>query len=114
MKQTNHNRPRIQVHGARRDAATAARFGSIGWHTFRHTYRTLLSDADTPLEVQQKLMRHADIRTTTLYGEVPMEKKREANSAVVRNPNSQNGTIAAPKTNWVALGAQFRGVGLGG
>jgi integrase len=34
-------------------------------------YRTLLSEAGTPLEVQQKLLRHADIRTTTLYGGVP-------------------------------------------
>jgi site-specific recombinase XerD len=34
--------------------------------------------------VQQKLLRHADIRTTTLYGGVPMENKRAANSAAVR------------------------------
>jgi hypothetical protein len=40
--------------------------------------------AGTPLEVQQKLLRHADIRTTTLYGGVPMENKRAANSAAVR------------------------------
>ena len=83
MRQTNHKRPRIQVHEGRRDAATAAGFGSIG-HTFRHKYRTLLSEADTPLEVQQKLLRHADIRTTTLYGNVPMDNKRAANSAAVR------------------------------
>jgi hypothetical protein len=43
-----------------------------------------LSEADTPLEVQQKLMRHADIRTTTQYGEVPMGNKRAANSRAVR------------------------------
>jgi len=60
------------------------RYGSIGWHTFRHTYRTLLSDADTPLEVQQKLVRHADIRTTTQYGEVPMGNKRAANTRAVQ------------------------------
>jgi integrase len=77
-------RPQITVHDARKAAAKAACLGSIGWHTFRHTYRALLSDADTPLEVQQKLMRHADIRTTTQYGEVPMGNKREANSRAVR------------------------------
>ena len=77
-------RPQITVHDARKAAAKAACSGSIGWHTFRHTYRALLSDADTPLEVQQKLMRHADIRTTTQYGEVPMGNKREANSRAVR------------------------------
>jgi integrase len=84
MRQTNHKRPRIQVHKGRRDAATAAGFGSIGWHTFRHKYRTLLSEAGTPLEVRQKLLRHANIRTTSMYGNVPMENKREASSAAVR------------------------------
>jgi hypothetical protein len=34
--------------------------------------------------VVPKLMRHADIRTTTQYGEVPMENQRAANSQAVR------------------------------
>jgi integrase len=67
----------IKLHDARRDAAFVAKLGSIGWHTFRHKYRTLLSRADTPLDVQQKLLRHADIRTTTQYGELPDENKRQ-------------------------------------
>lgn len=45
---------------------------------------TALSEDDTSLEVQQKLMRHADIRTTMQYGGVPMENKRAANSRAVR------------------------------
>lgn len=84
MQQTNSTRPRIQVHYARRDAAMAAGYGGIGWHAFRHKYRTQLSGGDTPLEVQQKLMRQADIRTTMGYGGVPMENRRTANSRVVR------------------------------
>lgn len=37
-----------------------------------------------PMEVQQNLMRHADIRTTmNIYGETPMQIRREANSKVV-------------------------------
>jgi integrase len=84
IKPTRHKRQRIPIHVGRREAATEAEFGSIGWHTFRHKYRTLLSESGTPLEVQQKLLRHADIRTTTLYGGVPMENKRAANSMVVR------------------------------
>ena len=79
-----NKRPLIGVHDARRQVAARAGFGSIGWHTFRHTYRALLSGCDTPLEVQQKLMRHADIRTTVGYGELPMDSKREANSKVNR------------------------------
>lgn len=36
------------------------------------------------MEVQQNLMRHADIRTTmNMYGETPMQNRREANSKVV-------------------------------
>jgi integrase len=56
MKQTNHKRPRLQVHRARREAATAAGLGSIGWHTFRHTHRSLHSKCKTPLDIQQALL----------------------------------------------------------
>jgi integrase len=59
--------------------------GDIGWHTFRHTYRAWLDATGAPLGVQQKLMRHADIRTTmNVYGDALMESKRKANSKVVR------------------------------
>ncbi|MBS1822289.1 MAG: tyrosine-type recombinase/integrase [Acidobacteria bacterium] len=44
----------------------------IGWHAFRHTYRANLSESGLPLEVQQKLMRHADIAMTTKYGRSSM------------------------------------------
>jgi integrase len=57
---------------------------SIGWHTFRHSYRSLLSEEETPLDVQQKLMRHAHLSTTEQYGGPPMENRRKANSRVVR------------------------------
>ena len=46
----------------------------------RHTYRALLSN-DTPLEVQQELLRHADIRTTIGYGDA----SRAANTRVVHS-----------------------------
>ena len=42
----------------------AGRYGSVGWHTFRHTYRSWLDDTGAPVGVQQKLMRHAQISTT--------------------------------------------------
>jgi integrase len=63
----------IPVHNERRQLATENKFGSIGWHTFRHTYRTMLSGADTPLDVQQRLLRHAQISTLQQYGGPPME-----------------------------------------
>jgi len=40
----------------------------VDWHTFRHTYRALIDDVGTPW-VQQRLMRHVDIKTTmNTYG----------------------------------------------
>jgi len=56
----------------------------IGWHTFRHTYRTGLDETGAPMKVQQELMRHSDIRTTfNIYGQALSSSKREANSKVV-------------------------------
>ncbi len=74
----------IPVHNERSQLATENKFGSIGWHTFRHTYRTLLSGADTPLDVQQRLLRHAQISTLQQYGGPPMENQRRANSKVAK------------------------------
>ena len=55
----------------------------VGWHSFRHTYRTVIDDVGTPLGVQQRLMRHADIKTTmNTYGSAFEKSKRRANSRV--------------------------------
>jgi len=35
----------------------------IGWHTFRHSYRSWLDETGAPLTVQKELMRHASIQT---------------------------------------------------
>ena len=66
-------------------AAVKAKLGpGIGWHTFRHTYRSWLDATGVPVGVQQKLMRHAQISTTmNIYGDALLESKREANSKVV-------------------------------
>jgi integrase len=57
----------------------------IGWHTFRHTYRSWLDATGAPVGVQQKLMRHAQISTTmNIYGNALMDSKRDANRKVVR------------------------------
>jgi integrase len=63
----------------------AGKYGSVEWHSFRHTYRSWLDDTGAPVGVQQKLMRHAQISTTmNVYGNALMDAKREANSKVVR------------------------------
>jgi integrase len=56
---------------------------SLGWHTFRHTYRHMMSELELPMEVQQRLMRHADIRTTTGYGGRKNKNLRKHNASVV-------------------------------
>lgn len=50
----------------------------------RHTYRSWLDSVGTPVGVQQKLMRHADIRTTmNVYGDAATDEMTEAQSKVV-------------------------------
>ena len=67
-------------------AAEAAHIGAeIGWHTFRHTYSSMLRQLGVDLKVQQELLRHADIRTTmNIYTQAVSEQKRSAHSSVVR------------------------------
>ena len=64
-------------------AATKAGIGTFGTHVMRHTYRSWLDAAKTPIAVQQKLMRHASITTTMdIYGDVITNEQEQANSKV--------------------------------
>jgi integrase len=56
----------------------------LGWHTFRHSYRSMLDVCGAPIGVQQKLMRHAQVSTTMRYGNAYMTEKRKAHGAVVQ------------------------------
>lgn len=59
--------------------------GKVGWHTFRHTYSSMLRQLGVDFKVQQELLRHADIRTTmNVYTQAVSEQKRAAHSSVVR------------------------------
>jgi len=74
----------IQQKFIRRAGVEARLTFSVGWHTFRHTYRSLLDASGAPMTVQQQLMRHASIQTTmNVYGQAMPEGKRQANSKVV-------------------------------
>lgn len=67
-----------------KEAAERAGIGSIGTHTMRHTYRSWLDAVGTPIAVQQRMMRHTDIRTTlNIYGDVVTDEMSEAHSKVV-------------------------------
>jgi integrase len=60
-------------------AAVRAGIGKIGWHTFRHTFSSILHHAGTNMAVQKELLRHADIQTTmNMYTQAVSAAKREA------------------------------------
>jgi integrase len=66
-------------------AAVRAGIGNIGWHTFRHSYSTLLHALGTKPAVQKELLRHADIQTTlNVYTQAVSSEKRKAASRVAR------------------------------
>jgi hypothetical protein len=56
----------------------------IGWHTFRHTYSTLLRSTGAELKIMQDLLRHSTIRVTLdIYTQAVTTEKRNAQQAVV-------------------------------
>ena len=67
---------------------TAVKLGisrRIGWHTFRHSYSTLLRATGADIKVMQELLRHASARVTLdTYTQAITEQKRDAQSAVVK------------------------------
>jgi integrase len=56
----------------------------LGWHTFRHSFRSWLDSVGTAVGVQQKMMRHADVTTTmNVYGKGMMDSKLEAHTKLL-------------------------------
>lgn len=56
----------------------------IGWHTFRHTYSTLLRSTGAELKIMQELLRRSTIRVTLdTYTQAVTTEKRNAQEAVV-------------------------------
>ena len=65
-------------------AGRKAGIPNLGWHAFRHTYRSRLGNSGVALEVQQKLMRHSSINMTMKYGQNAMlDLTRPANARLV-------------------------------
>ena len=66
-------------------AGAKAGIGGLGTHSLRHTFRSWLDAAGTSIAVQQKLMRHADVRTTlNIYGDVVTDEMAVATGKVTR------------------------------
>src|SRR6476620_7366815 len=69
-----------------RPAATRAGITKrIGWHTFRHTYSTMLVANGENIKVVQELMRHASSGSTLeIYSQATPEDKRAAQQRLVQ------------------------------
>lgn len=66
-------------------AATVGITQHIGWHTFRHTYSSLLRATRADIKVMQELLRHASSRVTLdTYTQAVTPHKGNAQSAVIR------------------------------
>ena len=81
----------LMRHTIRPTAVKVGISSRIGWHTFRHSFSTLLRATGADIKVMQELMRHASTRVTLdTYTQAITEQKRKAQSAVVQlllNPN---------------------------
>ena len=73
----------------------------IGWHTFRHTYSTLLRSVGTEFKVMQELLRHSTLRSTLdVYTQAITPAKHAAQAAVLSLVFSQGapGTSQLPSS----------------
>jgi integrase len=69
----------------------------FGWHTFRHTYSTLLRCVGTEFKVMQELLRHSSLRSTLdVYTQAISPAKHAAQEAVLA-------LVFASETNSVAM-----------
>jgi integrase len=81
-------------------ASKAAGIGHISSHAFRHTYRSWLDAVKTPIALQQKMMRHTDIRTTmNIYGDVVTDEMSTAGLRVAELAFQINGAQAERKSS---------------
>jgi len=97
-----YHQEEIQKKHIRKAGVAVGIGGDIGWHTFRHSYRSWLDETGAPLTVQKELMRHASIQTTmNIYGKAMTDSKRQAHSKVVEmvlnsSKNDQTGDHKKP------------------
>ena len=69
----------------------------FGWHTFRHTYSTLLRSVGTEFKVMQELLRHSSLRSTLdVYTQAITPSKHEAQAAVMSLVLSAGGNSILP------------------
>ena len=73
----------------------AARAGirkHFGWHTFRHSFSTILIGNGKNVKVVQELMRHSNCRCTLeIYSQARIQAKRDAQHRVIQMIIPRNG-----------------------
>ncbi len=71
----------------------------VSWHTFRHTFTSLLTANNENVKVVQELLRHASSKTTLdVYAQARMQDKRRAQQRIVkglRTPEKKSSTRKA-------------------
>ena len=81
-----------------RPAATRAGIRKhIGWHTFRHSFSTMLIGNGENVKVVQELMRHSNCRCTLeIYSQARIQAKRDAQHRVIEMilPRKEEATVA--------------------
>jgi site-specific recombinase XerD len=66
----------------------------VGWHTFRHSFGTLLKANGEDIKTVQELLRHANSRITLeVYTQAVTSNKRAAQSKVVKMMVPNSGAI---------------------
>jgi integrase len=82
---TESSQKPVPVHTLVRPAAAKVGIQKcIGWHTFRHTYSTLLRSVGTEFKVMQELLRHSTLRSTLdVYTQAITPAKHAAQAAVL-------------------------------
>ncbi len=69
----------------------------IGWHTFRHSFSTILIAHGENVKVVQELMRHASSRCTLeIYSQARIVAKRQAQQRVVQMILSEETDVREP------------------
>ena len=76
----------------------------FGWHTFRHTYSTLLRSVGIEFKVMQELLRHSTLRSTLdVYTQAVTPAKHAAQAAVVSLLFSSNSSCGSPSARQDAV-----------
>lgn len=79
-----YHQEEIQKKHIKPAAKAAGITATLGWKSFRHSFRSWLDQTGAPIGVQRELMRHASIQTTmNVYGRAMTDGKRQAHGNVV-------------------------------